>query len=105
MEANRSFWAGKRVCVTGGTGFLGYHIARQLLDLNARVSVLALRPSRPHPLLAENRVANIFGDVRDAATVRTATSGCDVVFHTAGIVAAWGAALERMQSVHLDGTR
>src|SRR4051812_29918526 len=101
MQPNPSFWAGKRVCVTGGTGFLGYHIVRQLLDVGARVSVLGLRPHRPHPLVAEARVTNVFADVRDAAMVRHATDGCDVVFHTAGVVAAWGAALERMQSVHL----
>ena len=86
MQANASFWA--PVCVTGGTGFLGYHIVRQLVDLGAHVRVLALRPTRPHPLLTENRVTNIFGDVRDAALVRQSTADCAVVFHTAGVVAA-----------------
>src|SRR5262245_16477609 len=42
------FWEGKEVCVTGGTGFLGYQIVRQLLDLGARVRVLALPPEDRH---------------------------------------------------------
>src|SRR5207244_3709170 len=46
-----------------------------------------------------------FGDLLDARLVRSALAGCDVVFHTAGIVAVWGAALARIYRVHVDGTR
>jgi len=102
---NPRFWSDKLVGVTGGTGFLGYHIVRELLAVGARVRVLALRPLGPHPLLNEPRVNCAFGDVRDAAAVRPALAGCDVIFHTAATVAVWGPALERMHSIHLDGTR
>jgi dihydroflavonol-4-reductase len=105
MEPNPGFWAGTQVCVTGGTGFLGYHLVRQLLRLGARVTVLALPPRRDHPLLREPRVVLVSGDVRDAAAVRGATGRCAVVFHTAGIVATWGPALAEMYAVHVAGTR
>jgi dihydroflavonol-4-reductase len=100
-----SFWAGKLVCVTGGTGFLGYHLVQELLAVGARVRVLALRPAGAHPLLDDPRIACAFGDVRDAAVVGPALAGCNVVFHTAATVAVWGPALERMHSIHIDGTR
>jgi dihydroflavonol-4-reductase len=105
VKPNPHFWGGKRVCVTGGSGFLGYHLVRQLLDLQARVRVLALPPHPTHPLLRETKVETVVGDVRDAEMVRRAVGDCDVVFHTAGVVAVWGAALERMYSVHVTGTR
>jgi dihydroflavonol-4-reductase len=99
------FWAGKRVCVTGGTGFLGYHLVRQLCALGAEVRVLSLPPRRPHPLPQREDVSCVFADLLDRAAVRRAITGCDVVFHTAGLVALWGPALKRMYAVHVNGTQ
>ncbi|HMC66163.1 MAG TPA: NAD-dependent epimerase/dehydratase family protein, partial [Gemmataceae bacterium] len=105
VEPSPDFWARKRVCVTGGTGFLGYHIVQQLVTLGARVRVLALPPNPEHPLLKASNVEFMRGDVRDLAVVRGAVAACDVIFHTAGVVAVWGQALQRMNSVHVEGTR
>src|SRR5689334_1671179 len=105
MEPNPRFWAGKRVCITGGTGMLGYQIVEQLLRLRAQVRVLALPASYTHPIHSQSSVEKHFGDIRDQETVRQATAGCDVVFHTAGIVAVWRAGPDAMRSVHVDGTR
>ncbi|HEV3165102.1 MAG TPA: NAD-dependent epimerase/dehydratase family protein [Isosphaeraceae bacterium] len=105
MEPNPRFWAGKRVCVTGGTGMLGFQLVEQLLGLGAHVRVLALPPTTAHPIHARRTVTKFFGDVRDPDTVRAATEDCPVVFHTAGVVAVWKSALAYMQSVHVDGTR
>ena len=105
VEPSPDFWARKRVCVTGGTGFLGYHIVQQLVTLGARVRVLALPPNPEHPLLKASNVEFMRGDVRDLAVVRGAVAACDVIFQTAGVVAVWGQALQRMNSVHVEGTR
>lgn len=105
MQPDRGFWHGKPVSVTGGTGFLGYHLVRQLLDLGAAVRILALPPSPHHPLLRETRIHCHFGDMRDSSLVRKALAGAAVVFHTAGIVSASGREPERMQEVHVLGTR
>ncbi|HEV3444554.1 MAG TPA: NAD-dependent epimerase/dehydratase family protein, partial [Gemmataceae bacterium] len=84
MEPSPAFWTGKQVCVTGGTGFLGYHLVLRLLELGARVRVLALPPDRSHPLLDQSRVDKQFGNVLDGAAVRQTLADCAVVFHTAG---------------------
>jgi dihydroflavonol-4-reductase len=105
MRPDAGLWWGRAVCVTGGTGFLGYHLVRRLLSLGARVRVLALPPSPGHALMALSGVELVAGDVRDAQVVRQALAGQEVVFHTAGIVAVWGSALPLLWSVHVEGTR
>ncbi|HZO59463.1 MAG TPA: GDP-L-fucose synthase [Solirubrobacterales bacterium] len=68
------FWQGKRVVVTGGTGFLGRSMVGQLEDLQAAVSV---------PTSAEH-------DLRDPAATRAAVEGADVVIHLAARVGGIG---------------
>lgn len=104
MRPDRGYWSGRRVCVTGGTGFLGWQIVRQLLDRGAAVNVLALRPDDDHPVRTDRRVAAFYGDVRDEALVRRAAAGCSVIFHTAGVVSCWRRMSGRMWSVNVDGT-
>jgi uncharacterized protein YbjT (DUF2867 family) len=65
MTPSRMFWNGKTVCVTGGTGFVGFQIVRQLVGAGARVRYLALRPADTHPIFALEPVEGHFGDVCD----------------------------------------
>src|SRR5262249_50888073 len=71
----------------------------------ARVRILALPPRETHPLWTMPNVDKRFGDLLDMDHVRDTLTGCDVVFHTAGIVAVWGAGLARVHAVHVGGTR
>jgi dihydroflavonol-4-reductase len=103
--AAAGFWRGRQVCVTGGGGFLGYHLVEQLLALQARVSVLTLPPRKPHPVTCHPHVRCELGDVRDQALVRRTLAGCDVVFHTAAMVAFSGRAQKEIHSVSLEGTK
>ena len=96
MEPDPRFWSAKRVCVTGGTGFLGWHLVRELLPLAGHVRILGLRPAS-RTLDAQLRSLDcVFADVAcDPVAVRHAFRDCDVVFHTAGTVAVWGPASSR----------
>src|SRR5262245_13773011 len=100
-----SAWQDRLVCVTGGTGFLGYHLVTQLLDAGARVRVFALPPRPNHPLLDESRVVLKTGDIRDPDAVRDAVRDCEVIFHAAGPVLSWGPGLAAMIEIHREGTR
>jgi dTDP-L-rhamnose 4-epimerase len=83
---------GKYVLITGGAGFIGSHLADELLDRGYRVRVLdSLVPqvhggerARPSYLAAD--VELIRGDVRDAEAVRAALDGIDAVYHLAALV-------------------
>ena len=50
MHPDAGFWRGRPVAVTGGTGFLGWHIIRRLAVLGARVRAFALLPQPDHPI-------------------------------------------------------
>ena len=77
------FWRDKTVLVTGGTGMIGAHVAKRLLEAGARVTV-ATRTGRSaiwDDLLAHAPIDRRQGDLRDAAFARACTAGQEVVFH------------------------
>lgn len=78
---------GRNVLLTGGAGFIGTALARRLLDSN-RVVVFdnGHRNSLGESgLLNHPRLTVVTGDVLDAAAVREATRGCQIVVHLAAI--------------------
>jgi dihydroflavonol-4-reductase len=104
VRPDPAYWAGRSVCVTGGTGFLGYHLVKVLDEVGVRVRVFALAPPPDHPVRRFPNVKIMPGDIRNLAAVRAAVAGCSVVIHAAGIVAVWGPAVAKMWPVHVDGT-
>ncbi|TLM64555.1 MAG: NAD-dependent epimerase/dehydratase family protein, partial [Actinobacteria bacterium] len=82
-------YRGKRVLVTGHTGFKGSWLAIWLMELGAEVKGIALPPRSPeeHFVLTdlEHRMDSGFVDVRDRAAVREVVGSFrpDVVFHLA----------------------
>src|SRR5579863_602686 len=81
-----------KVLITGGAGFIGSHVAQELLTHGYCVRVLdSLRPQvhgpeRRRPDYLSRDVELIVGDVRDAAAVRHALEGIDAVIHLAAAV-------------------
>src|SRR5215218_7272764 len=104
MDPDPKFWRGRSVAVTGGTGFLGWHLVHRLAGLGARVRALALPPRPDHPVFGLPAIAMLPVDICDTAATQRALSSCEVVFHTAGVVAVWGPGLAVMDSVHGRGT-
>jgi CDP-glucose 4,6-dehydratase len=88
-SSGRTFWAGKRVLVTGHTGFKGGWLSLWLQLLGARATGIALEPDTSPNLYTLARVANEmsshFADIRDLDTLHEIlrTSRPEVVFHLA----------------------
>src|SRR5215203_1726725 len=84
-----AFWNGRRVLITGHTGFKGSWLATWLIDLGSKVSGIALPPPT-HPSLFElnalsRRMDHASGDLRIAGVADGAVSGAnpEIVFHLA----------------------
>lgn len=73
--------------VTGGGGFLGLAIVRQLL---ARGATVRSYSRHEYPELRRLGVEQRLGDLTDAATLAKAAAGCDIVFHVAAKAGVWG---------------
>jgi CDP-glucose 4,6-dehydratase len=74
------FWTGRRVLVTGATGFLGAHVVAALLDAGAAPIVLARDAVPPSPIAAGwiDRVTTVRGDVVDQEVVERVLGEYDV---------------------------
>jgi dihydroflavonol-4-reductase len=92
-----------RSLVTGGTGFIGSSVVRTLLARGDDVRVLA-RPNADRRNLDGLPVEIVAGDVRDAASLDRAASGCRRVFHVAAIYSFW-APEALFEAINVEGTR
>ncbi|PYQ72027.1 MAG: epimerase [Acidobacteria bacterium] len=77
----------KRVCITGGAGFIGSHLAERLLDDNEVVVYDNLHRNAIQFAHLDNHpnLTFIKGDVMDADATRRAIDGCHIVIHCAAI--------------------
>lgn len=89
--------------VTGGTGFIGSHVVKQLVEAGRRVRVLTL-PSESTENLHGLDIEQVEGDVLDVASLERALQGCDRVFHLAAVYALWLPDPAFMYRVNVEGT-
>ena len=100
----------KPVLVTGATGFVGWHVARQLLERGDRVRALVRDPARSAKALAELAefeagLETVPGDLRDQDSLARAVAGCGTVYHVAADYRLWAPRPEEMYRSNVDGTR
>src|ERR1700732_3807298 len=91
----------KPVLVTGASGFLGWHVARVLLERGYPVRALVRQGSRIDALDVEP----VAGDLRDAASLERAVSGCGLLFHVAADYRLWARDPGELYRGNVDGTR
>lgn len=94
------------ILVTGGTGFLGAYVIKNLVQGGHRVR--AIRRSAKLPFFIEEAVLNkvewVEGDVLDVVSLADAMQGMEAVVHSAAVVSFSKAARKQMYSVNVDGT-
>lgn len=77
---------GKRILVTGATGFIGGRLAQRLAGEEGAMVTGTGRSLDKVPFLKEAGVTLLPADLRDEAALRTAVAGQEIVFHTAAWV-------------------
>ncbi|HTF42293.1 MAG TPA: NAD-dependent epimerase/dehydratase family protein, partial [Terriglobales bacterium] len=90
--------------VTGATGFVGSHVAAALAGQGADVRLL-VRAQSDLRNIEHLKADRVVGDLRDAASIEKAVSGCEVVFHVAADYRLWVRDPDQMYSANVGGTR
>jgi len=92
-----------KTLITGGTGFLGSHLLRQLIADGAK-NIRVMTTSTP-AWLREINVETVEGSITNIADVQRAVEGVAEIYHLAGRVSREPEDAREMYSVHVDGTR
>ena len=99
----REFYRGRRVLITGGAGFIGSNLARQLVDLGADVLIVdSLLPDYGGNLFNldgyESRLRVNIADIRQGTTMNYLVRGREIIFNLAGQVSH----IDSMRDPHTD---
>src|SRR5215203_3607020 len=93
----------KKILITGGTGFLGTHIVRQLLDAGEKN--LRVMASNVPEWMTDAGVEPAIGSVTNRSDVEAAVRNASAIFHLAGKVSRDNEDAVAMNKVHVEGTR
>lgn len=102
----------KKILITGGAGFIGSHLADELLAQGYQVRVLdslspqVHGPNQERPDYLDPEVELVVGDIRDETILRRSLKGVDAVFHFAAMVGVGQSMYEvaKYTSVNNQGT-
>ena len=89
-----------KIAITGGTGFVGGHLAQRLASEGQEVVLIARRHRTSRSLPNTTFIAS---DLMSSEVLANAFSGCDVVAHCAGINREIGQ--QNYQRVHVEATQ
>lgn len=92
-----------KTLITGGTGFLGTHLVRQLVEEGAKN--LRVMSTNAPAWLQEAGIETVNGSITNADDVNRAVEGVAEIYHLAGRVSREERDAREMYAVHVDGTR
>ncbi len=90
--------------VTGGTGFIGGHVVRKLVERSYEVYALA-RSEKGIAKVKALGAQPILGDVTNIDSMREGMVGSEVVFHLAAWYQIGIHDVKKMEQINVDGTR
>lgn len=90
--------------VTGAAGFLGSHVARQLVARGEEVRVL-MRPSSSNRAISDLSLEYVTGDLRDVPSLERAMKGVERVFHVAADYRLWAKKPKDIYDSNVGGTK
>ena len=95
-----------RVFVTGGTGFIGEHLIRKLLDRGYEVNAIYRSESKlKEANVFHNNLRWFKGDITDFASLENSIIGCSYIFHTAAYAMAREKEKNDFYRYNVDGTK
>ena len=93
-----------KVLVTGATGFVGSHVAKELAAQGAGLRLLVRKTSNLANLEGLN-AETVTGDLMEPESLRTAVRGCEALLHVAADYRLWVRDPKQMYAANVEGTR
>ena len=98
-----------KVAVTGGTGFVGSHTVKALIDAGHSVRLLVRDPVRMRPALdplgVERQRDIVIGDVTSDEVIEQLLGGCEAVVHAASVYSLDTRKSKSIRETNVTGTR
>lgn len=76
----------KKICVLGGTGFVGRHLLNRLAHPKLKIIVPSRRPERHRSVTVLPNVQTVKANIHDQETLNQLVEGCDAVINLVGIL-------------------
>lgn len=92
-----------KVLITGGNGFLGANLARELYRSGYELRLM-MRSTADVTMIADIPCEFYYGDISNEKDVFDAVNGCDYVVHTASVTAQWGVSFKTYEHINVKGT-
>lgn len=92
----------RTICMVGGTGFVGRHLAARLVQDRHHIKVLTRRRERHRDLLVLPGLQLIEADIHDPETLAREFAGCDVIINLVGILNERGHRGEGFRRAHVE---
>lgn len=92
-----------KVLITGGNGFLGSNVARELFRRGYEVKLM-MRSTADASVVADIPCEIYHGDIGNPQDVLMAVRGCDYVVHTASITQQWAVTFKEYELINVTGT-
>ncbi|MDX9866058.1 MAG: NAD-dependent epimerase/dehydratase family protein [Anaerolineaceae bacterium] len=93
-----------KIFITGGTGFIGGHVARRLVEAGHQLHGL-VRETSDTSSLQEMGAHLVTGTVNDLAALQGGMRDCDVLIHLANVYSFWEPDMRILPRVNVAGTR
>jgi len=93
-----------KVFLTGATGFVGSHVARELVNAGADLRLL-VRSTSVTRNIDDLRAERVTGDLCDPDSLRRGMYGCELVYHVAADYRLWTREPQQMYRANVEGTR
>ena len=95
----------KKVFLTGATGFIGGNLVQKLLDQGYSVKTLVRDRKKLEKFKWEDKVEIIWGDILKPESFKGKINDCEVVIHSAALIAFWNKIWNKLYTINVVGTK